>query len=63
MLIFNIFGASGNEFLGWVRFARFAENQESGIRNPESGIRNLESGIRNPESGKNLHQTPNDSEV
>ena len=49
MLIQNIFGASGNKFLGWVQFARFAENQESGIRNPESG--------------KNLCQTPNDSEV
>ena len=35
MLIQNIFVASGNEFLGWVQFARFAENQESGIRNPE----------------------------
>ena len=34
MLSQNIFGASGNEFLGWVQFARFAENQ-----NPESGIR------------------------
>ena len=30
MLIQNIFGASGNEFLGWVQFARLAENQESG---------------------------------
>ena len=35
MLIQNIFGACGNEFLGWVQFARFAENP--GIRNPESG--------------------------
>ena len=35
MLIQNIFGASGNEFLGWVQFARFAENQESGIWDPE----------------------------
>ena len=32
MLIQNIFVASGNEFLGWVQFARFAENLESGIR-------------------------------
>ena len=38
MLIQNIFGACGNEFLGWVQFARFAENQESGIWNLESGI-------------------------
>ena len=32
MLIKNIFGASGNDFLGWVQCARFAENQECGIR-------------------------------
>ena len=40
MLSQNIFGASGNEFLGWVQFARFAENQnpESGIRNPEKAF-------------------------
>ena len=36
MLSQNIFGASGNEFLGWVQFARFAENQESRIRKKPS---------------------------
>ena len=39
MLSQNIFGASGNEFLGWIQFARFAENQNPEIiRNPEKAF-------------------------